>query len=90
MQIGSVPLLSPQSSSQGWSEKRERRSGYRRRNEDTTLSIEGAGHTPSSQIGPSLGFLTQVAGQTLSAPVTPSGVYQAPRSRCGVCADQRA
>jgi hypothetical protein len=90
MQIGSVPLLPPQSSSQGWSERRERRSGYRRRNEDTTLNIEDAGHTTNCPTGPSLSFLTQVAGQTLSAPVTPTGGYQAPRSRCGVCADERA
>ena len=90
MQIGSVSQPPLQSSSQGWSERRERRSGYRRREEDTTLSTEGAGPTPNFQAGPSLGFLTQVAAQTLSAPLTLTGVYQRPRSRCGVCADERA
>lgn len=90
MQSGSLSLVPLQSSSQGWSDRRERRSGYRRRDEDTTLSIEeGAGPTPN-QVGPSLGFLTQVAAQMVAVKQAPTGVYQAPRWRCGVCADERA
>jgi hypothetical protein len=91
MQTGSISLIRLQSSSRDWSERRERRSGYARRVEDETLSQEahheqGAGPAP----GPSLGFLVQVAAQTLPARYAPTGQYQAPRWRCGVCADERA
>ena len=92
MQTGSLSLVRLQSSSRDWSEKRERRSGYRRRVEDETLSPneQGAGPTPNLLAGPSLGFLTQVAAQPLPAPYAPVGVYHTPRWRCGICADTRA
>jgi hypothetical protein len=89
MQTGSLSLVRLQSSSRDWSERRERRSGYARRVEDDTPSNDneqGAGPTP----GPSLGFLVQVAAQTLPAPYAPTGHYEAARWRCGVCTDQRA
>lgn len=86
MQTGSLSLVRLQSS-RDWSARRERRSGYRRRVEDDTLSDhEGAGPTP----GPSLGFLTQVAAQMAPTTYAPTGVYQTPRWRVGVCADERA
>ena len=94
MQTESVSLVRLQSSSKDWSERRERRSGYARRVEDETLRLEahheqGASPTPMSLAGPSLGFLVQVAAQTLPEPYTPTGVYQTPRWRTGVVANER-
>lgn len=87
MQIGQISLVRLQSSDRDWTERRERRSGYRRRREDETLE-HGCSAPPSA--APSLGFLAQVAAQSLPAQTAPKGAYQAPRWRCGVCADERA